>query len=300
MSLKISQFFRIIFLISLLIPFTARAYFEESVKTEKNLSMNEIKLSDYPDFAQKWHLVTVRFREDTREMRFTYANDLAWKALQSFKPVFPDGAVFGKIGMKTEVDPAFPSSKVPAMAKRFQFMVKNQKKYKDTDGWGYALFDSEGYIFNENPKVATQACAACHRIVPERGYVFSRPVELGVGWIKEAQGAPAQSSDAIQFKEVKTASLPKKLREIMGEKNQLARSLEGALKKNSFSGTLDEVLPLLTQQTKSSGQPSFFMIDENNFSITSPTDKTCSELKKSFASVVFYNGKKVLESENCE
>jgi hypothetical protein len=140
--------------------------------------MNGIKMSQFPGFAEKWHLVTVRYRKDSNEMRFTYANDLAWKSLQSLKPNYPDGAVFAKIGMMSEADPSFPSSVVPSGAKRFQFMVRDKAKYSDTDGWGYALFDDRGRLFNDDVKIRTQACVACHRIVPERDFVFSRKAQL--------------------------------------------------------------------------------------------------------------------------
>ena len=49
---------------------------------EGRTQMNEIKFQSYKGFEKKWKLVTVRFREDTKEMRFTYANDIAWKTLK--------------------------------------------------------------------------------------------------------------------------------------------------------------------------------------------------------------------------
>ena len=49
--------------------------------------MNGLQLKDYPDFETKWHLVTVRYRKDTGEQRFTYANDIAWTAMNAG----PDG-----------------------------------------------------------------------------------------------------------------------------------------------------------------------------------------------------------------
>jgi hypothetical protein len=288
-----------------LYPALCFSYFDKGDAEKKNSVMNDISISDYPEFTKNWHLVTVRFREDTKEMRFTYANDLAWKALQGFNSEFPEGAVFGKVAMKTDVDPAFPSSKVPTATKRFQFMVKNKKKYKDSDGWGYALFDSEGYTFKEDLKVTTQSCVACHRIVPERGYVFSRPADLGLSWLKSVSGtlvsANPQLPNSVQFLEVKTSSLPKKLREVIDRKYENAESLEGELKKNAFSGTLDEIIPLLEQQTKKTERPSFLLVNENNFSVSTPlTSADCDPPKRNVQNIIFYNGKKVLESNHCD
>ena len=59
--------------------------------------MNGISLKDYRGFDKKWKLVTVRYRKDTGEMRFVYANPLAEKTLMSGKTDYPDGAVFAKV-----------------------------------------------------------------------------------------------------------------------------------------------------------------------------------------------------------
>ena len=93
--------------------------------------MNGYKLSDYEGFEKKWRLVTVRYRKDTGEMRFTYANPKAWNALLKRSKDYPDGAVFAKIGIITMEDPAFPSSAVPAGTRRYQLMVRNKKKHAE-------------------------------------------------------------------------------------------------------------------------------------------------------------------------
>jgi len=137
-------------------------------------TMNGYSLQQFGDFQKNWHLVTVRFRQDTNEMRFTYANDLAWDTLKAGKVDFPNGAVFGKVGVMTKPDPAFVSSVVPGGARRIQFMVRDVKKHSRDDGWGYALFDVQGKVFPDHGRQAVQACVACHHIVPDRGFVFSQ------------------------------------------------------------------------------------------------------------------------------
>lgn len=124
--------------------------------------------------------MTVRYRTDSKELRFTYANDLAWKQMNSSQPTYTDGAIFAKVGIIAEKDPA-SSSEVPSGAKRFQFMVRDRKKYRTTNGWGYALFDDKGKVFNEDIKQKTLACAACHNMVPERDFVFSTAMNLDLG-----------------------------------------------------------------------------------------------------------------------
>ena len=146
-------------------------------------TMNGYALKDYDGFWKdpaNWHFVTVRFRKDTGEMRLTYANDIAWKALLAGGRQYPDGAVFGKIGLLTRDDPSFTSSAVPVGARRYQLMVRDAKKWQETNGWGYALFDGAGKAVAEDQDIASMACYACHALVPERGDVFSEPFQLDV------------------------------------------------------------------------------------------------------------------------
>lgn len=149
------------------IPLFAQA--SEKDEFAGRTQMNGHELKEFAGFERNWKLVTVRFRKDTGEMRFTYANDLAWKALMSGATDYPKGSVFAKIGLATLEDPSFASSAVPSGARRYQFMVRDKTKYSETDGWGYALFDANGKTFPGEPKEASLACAACHHIVPERG-----------------------------------------------------------------------------------------------------------------------------------
>lgn len=50
------------------------------------------------------------------------------------------------------------------------FMIKNTKKYKDTDGWGYYAFDSKG---NSLVKDMKKDCHSCHMQAKNQDFVFS-------------------------------------------------------------------------------------------------------------------------------
>jgi len=139
--------------LSIAVPLTA--YADAFAGREE---MNGIRFKEYQSFAKQWQLITVRYRTDTGEQRFTYANKAAAKVLMSGKTEYPDGAVFAKVGFATEDDPLFPSSKIPHGEKRFQFMVRDKVKYASTGGWGYALFDREGRTFAEEPSGKAMAC----------------------------------------------------------------------------------------------------------------------------------------------
>jgi hypothetical protein len=210
--------------------------------------MNGYSAAQFGDFSKHWRLVTVRFRKDTGEMRWTYANKKAWKVLRENGTNYPDGAVFAKIGVMTKEDPAFPSSSVPSGARRLQFMVKDRAKHASTEGWGYAIFDADGKVFPGNETQAIAACAACHRLVPQRGYVFSQPVGLFLG---EDQGWRKH----LGFLSKKVASLPENVRKHLPKGTESVWAISGEVSEHVFPGTLDEVVPVLTKEALSRNLP---------------------------------------------
>ncbi|KYG60433.1 hypothetical protein AZI85_13275 [Bdellovibrio bacteriovorus] len=244
------------------------------------MEMNGIRLKDYEGFEKNWKFVTVRYRKDSTEMRYTYANDLAWKALTSGEK-YPDGAVFAKIGVITEEDPSFASSVVPMGAIRYQFMVRDEKKCKHTDGWCYALFGGLGVALTNDVKTEEMACAACHKIVPERQYVFSQVAPL-TSYMKQVQEKAAKAMEAIlppvpvdqkavQFKTISASDLPEDAQRFLSSKQKKVRDLVGPLKESAFEGTLNEMLPNLIKEALATNQPAIFTTtDQKYFTMAFP------------------------------
>lgn len=224
-------------------------------------SMNGIKLDDYLGFERNWHFVTVRFRRDTNEMRLTYANDIAWRALQKSAVTYPKGAVFAKIGIATQEDPVFASSAVPSGARRYQFMVRDLEQYKATDGWGYALFDRDGLTLPEEPMQTSQACAACHRLAGERGFVFSKEM-IGSPFVLHAPDRIVLKKNGIVFSDVDIAALPSEVRVIVPKNTAKVRVLQGELRSRLFQGTLDEIRPVLAIESARSSLPTLLLSED--------------------------------------
>lgn len=246
--------------------------------------MNGFRLSDYPDFEKKWNLVTVRFRRDTGELRFTYANPVAWAAMMKNAKDYPPGSVFAKIGFMTGEDARFPSSAVPSGAKRFQLMVRDPKKFADTDGWGYALFQGNGLTYPDEPKAASMACAACHRLVQDRGFVFSEPMTLN-----PSLPGLAAHGERLSFKDGRAADLPKALASRLPAKTGKIRFLTGDIQKNVFNGTLNEIRPALAMESLKSGVPAALVTPDGKDFVavfTDPTAKKCRSEKASHDMVV--------------
>lgn len=240
--------------------------------------MNGHTLNDFKNFDKKWNLITVRYRRDTEEMRFTYANSVAYKALKKGVIDYPDGAIFGKIAIKTKEDPAFTSSVVPDGARRFQFMIRDKKKYSATNGWDYALFNAKGEVMPEDPKTQVIACAACHNIVPNRGYVFSQLLENPFQKKLNLLG----DSLPLEFSTTALSKLPKNIKDMIPAEFQQVRVLT-TFKNSIFQGTLDEVRPQLSAEAYDKKMPAI-LYNENGvrFSIMLPENigKNCGSDEK--------------------
>ena len=92
----------------------------------------------------------------------------------------PDGAVMAKIEWSSKSNPDLPgAARVPDTLKNVGFMLKDSKRFPDTDGWGYAQldYDADSRTFKplgNVPGFAKAACHQCHTRVKDRDFVFTR------------------------------------------------------------------------------------------------------------------------------
>ena len=77
----------------------------------------------------------------------------------------PDGAAMAKIEwMKDHNDVPYGVT-VPATQTEVSFMMKNSKRFPDTNGWGYATFEYDapsGTFKPSKPTTAANARSLCH------------------------------------------------------------------------------------------------------------------------------------------
>jgi hypothetical protein len=97
--------------------------------------------------------------------------------LANGQPV-PDGAVMAKIQWSAKSNTLLPSVNVPDVLKKVQFMVKDAKRFPDTDGWGYADFSYDAPSDSFKPmgngaSFAKASCHQCHTRVKARDFVFT-------------------------------------------------------------------------------------------------------------------------------
>ena len=216
--------------------------------------MNGISYDTFGDFFVKWHFVTARYRKDNGEIRFIYANDIAWKALLERNAPkgrvkdFPEGAAFGKVAIPTQDDPAFTSSAVPSNAVRYQIMLRQHGKYPETQNWTYAIFLSNHMVNSSDTDAEkSAACAACHSLVPERGYVFAQPIALGINAIIN-DASPALPAERVPFRTAARAELPVQMLTLLPPQVLQVRLVEGPIAEHLFAGTLNEMRPTLATE----------------------------------------------------
>jgi Cytochrome P460 len=95
---------------------------------------------------------------------------------------FPDGAKMAKIHWNPKKSETFPGPTVPGTLHDVDFMVKDSKRFVDSGGWGYAVFDYDaasdtftpGTLADQPPQGNDAKCGfGCHTIVKTRDYVFT-------------------------------------------------------------------------------------------------------------------------------
>ena len=97
------------------------------------------------------------------------------------KPV-PDGARMAKIHWIPKKNQFFPDATVPGELLNVDFMVKDSKRFADSGGWGWAVFDynaksdmfTPGTLAGSPPQGNDAKCGlACHTAAKARDYVFT-------------------------------------------------------------------------------------------------------------------------------
>lgn len=96
-----------------------------------------------------------------------YGNPKAIKGYKAGK--FADGAVIA-FDLFEAVDKDNAVSEGPRKA--VVVMAKDSKKFKDTNGWGYQVFDPKSKKGGLDPKAQSE-CHACHMAQKDKDYVFS-------------------------------------------------------------------------------------------------------------------------------
>src|SRR3954447_3619238 len=94
----------------------------------------------------------------------------------------PDGAKMAKVHWAPKQNEFFKDATVPGELLNVDFMVKDSKRFADSGGWGYAVFDYDaasdtfkpGTLEGKPPQGNDARCGyACHTLAKSRDYVFT-------------------------------------------------------------------------------------------------------------------------------
>jgi hypothetical protein len=144
---------------------------------------NGLAFSEFRGY-EGWQVVSIS--QDGPHIAAILANPVMIKAYQAGVPgngkPFPDGARMAKIHWNPKKMEVFPAATVPGTQADVDFMVKDSKRFADSGGWGYAVFDYDaasdsftpGTMADKPPQGNDAKCGlACHTMVKTRDYVFT-------------------------------------------------------------------------------------------------------------------------------
>ena len=127
-----------------------------------------------PNF-ETWKLLSTTDRGDNNTFRFVLGNEIAVTAADSgaISP-WPDGARFAKVAWQQE---AGPDGLVhPGKFVQVELMLKDAKRYKDTEGWGWGRWRGmELKPYGDDPSFVKE-CTGCHQPMRAGDYVYTLPI----------------------------------------------------------------------------------------------------------------------------
>ena len=142
-----------------------------------------LAFSDFKGY-EDWQLVSISHND--KIMSAILGNPTIIDAFRAGVPTngkpFPDGSKMAKIHWTPKKMEVFPAATVPGTQHDVDFMVKDSKRFADSGGWGYAVFDYDtasdtftpGTMAGKPPQGNDAKCGyACHTQVKARDYVFT-------------------------------------------------------------------------------------------------------------------------------
>lgn len=150
-----------------------------SVKVPGGLSLSEFR------GYEGWQTISVSRHE--KVVAVILGNPAMITAYQAGIPgngkPFPDGAKMAKVHWTPKANEFFPDATVPDKLMNVDFMVKDSRRFADSGGWGYAVFDYDaasdafkpGTSAGTPPQGNDAKCgAACHSAAKATDYVFTQ------------------------------------------------------------------------------------------------------------------------------
>jgi hypothetical protein len=175
-SIRVTVFVGLV--LSVLTALTLAGEDKYSVKVPGGLAFSEFR------GYEGWQAISISRNE--RVMAMTLGNPAMIAAYQAGFPAngkpIPDGAKMAKIHWAPKQNEFFKEATVPGTLVNVDFMVKDSKRFADSGGWGYAVFDYDaasdtfkpGTLAGTPPQGNDAKCGfTCHTTAKKRDYVFT-------------------------------------------------------------------------------------------------------------------------------
>ena len=144
---------------------------------------NGLAFSEFRGY-EDWQTVSVSHNGNV--MALILANPVMIDAYRAGAPgngkPFPDGSKMAKVHWNLKKLETFPAATVPDTQHDVDLMVKDSKRFQDSGGWGYGVFEYDaasgkfrlGNLADKPPQANDAKCGfVCHTIVKTRDYVFT-------------------------------------------------------------------------------------------------------------------------------
>ena len=144
-------------------------------QTQQNLPESLNGITYIPDY-KNWQVISTSDRFDNGTMRVIYGNDVAVKAVKEhhINP-WPNGTIFAKAAWDKLEDKQ--GNVTTGAFKQVEFMIKNNVKYRTTNGWGFARFKTPKLKPYGKDVMFTTECINCHKPMKDNDFVFTFPIK---------------------------------------------------------------------------------------------------------------------------
>lgn len=144
-------------------------------------------IHDYRD----WQIVNISDRFDNGTMRVILGNDVAIQAINRRQTnPWPNGTIFAKVAWEQLTDSNLVAN--TGELKQVEFMIKDDKKYAGTAGWGWARWKGNELKPYGKTLTFTQECVSCHQPMKGNDFVFTPTMADADRPDKVVNGAPLQ------------------------------------------------------------------------------------------------------------
>lgn len=124
---------------------------------------------------REWQVISTTNRFDNHSIRVVYGNAIAAKALREnqINP-FPEGSTIVKVVWNSIEERN--GDITPGSLNSVQIMTKNNKRFADSKGWGFAKFNGTALKPQGATPMFNTTCFNCHKIASGNDYVFNLPL----------------------------------------------------------------------------------------------------------------------------